>query len=117
MVNQSIVPELLKAWISHLPAIIAFVAALIVIMVKWQVAPRASLLAFLGVVLNLLMAIVTPAFYVWLPRAYMNDASPGSHERLGQIYLILSVVISLIYAVSFLLVFSAVYAGRSKNGA
>jgi putative ABC transport system permease protein len=48
-----------------------------------------------------------------------DQAASGVNTILVIFYalLALSVVISLIYAVSFLLVFSAVYAGRSKNGA
>lgn len=115
-VNESLVPQLLTAWASHLPAIIAFIAALIVIMVRWQQAPRPSLFALLGTLLGLFMAITMPAIYVWLPQLLMKNSSGNYGESVGRAFLLLNIVGSVLYAVSFLLIFSAVYMGRRKDG-
>ncbi len=110
--------ELLEAALrmlaGQIPMLLAYAVALIIVIMRWREAPRASTLALCGLLFGLFLLVVMPFLYTWVPRRLTaGSSSPGEIQG---IYTIINIAGSIGRAISFGLLFMAIYAGRRPPG-
>lgn len=101
----------LRSWMFAAPFFIASVVALIVSMVRWRSAPRASLLTLLGILVGLAAWAFMPMLYAWVPSFSGGYSDPS---RLQLIYAVLRILHSCADALALILLVCGVYSGRPR---
>jgi D-alanyl-lipoteichoic acid acyltransferase DltB (MBOAT superfamily) len=104
----------LSALVGQIPMLLAYAVALIIVIMRWREAPRASLLALCGILFGLFLLVVMPFLFTWVPRR-LNAGS--SMTEISRIYTVLGIAGSIAHAISFGFLFMAIYAGRRSPGA
>jgi hypothetical protein len=109
---STVLPMLLSMFTPQVPIILVSVVALVVILVKWKLAPQACLWALLGFGLRLVLCVVVPVVQTLVQYSAMHgERSP---QNMGLIFTGLSVLWSGLGAVSYGFMLAAIFAGRSK---
>ena len=112
METTKIFTDVLKGILFQLPIFLASLAGLIVVIVCWRRSPAASLWAVLAFGLSLVLCIVIPVVQQVMWRMMMERAM-GFDTR-NTINMALTVVWSLLRAVSYVFLLIGVYAGRKS---
>jgi hypothetical protein len=107
---SALIGEFIVGLVTHIPMFLAYMVAIIIVIVRWREAPRASLLALLGMLLGLLVILVWPVIITWLTRR-----DTGSFDSARSMWIAVGVLGSLMHAVAFGLLFAAIYAGRASS--
>ncbi|MEZ0389578.1 MAG: hypothetical protein ACAI34_21040 [Verrucomicrobium sp.] len=100
----------LSMLMGQIPMLLAYAAALIILIVRWRQAPRASMLALCGVLFGLFLMVLMPLLYAWLPRRHVSGG--GSTAEMSTMVGIVSIAGSIAHAVAFGFLFLAIYADR-----
>jgi hypothetical protein len=106
--DTSFFSEAFRIFIQQAPILVVSLAAVIMAVVKWRQAPTPSLLCFLGFGLILLLSLVSPVVYTWLPRL-MRDR-PG----LGGVYTAIGILHAFLLAIAFAVILLAIFADRNR---
>jgi hypothetical protein len=100
----------------NIPMLLAYAAALIIVITRWRVAPRVSILALCGVLLGLFLVLVTPLVYTYLSRTLSSGSSGSGSSTMSitSVYAVVGFVTSLVHAISFGFLFLAIYKDRQS---
>lgn len=102
----------LRMLAGSLPMLVAYAAALIIVITRWRVAPRVSMLALCGVLLGLFLIVAMPFVYTYLSRTLSSGGSSSSTMSISSVYAVVGFVTSFIHALSFGFLFLAIYKDR-----
>ena len=108
------VSMLLSTLAIQLPTLIVCLIGFVVVLIRWQEAPRAALWALLGFGLALMLCIVVPVVQTSVQRWVMAS---GDVARRAPIFGGLSILWSVLRATTYALLLAAVFAGRSPSRA
>ncbi|QIE99997.1 hypothetical protein [Roseimicrobium sp. ORNL1] len=94
-----------------LPMLLAYAAGLIIVITRWRVAPRVSMLALCGVLLGLFLVLAMPFVYTYLSRS-LSSGSGGSSMNISIVYTVVGFANSFAHALSFGFLLLAIYKDR-----
>jgi hypothetical protein len=100
----------LTMMLSQIPMMLAYATALVIVIVRWRQAPRASLLALCGVLFGLFLLVVMPLLQAWLIRKY--SVGGRSPSEMSMMFSVLGLGGSIAHAVAFGFLILAIYADR-----
>jgi hypothetical protein len=104
----------LRVLVGNIPMLLAHAAALIIVITRWRVSPRVSILALCGVLLGLFLLLVTPFVYTYLSRTLSAGGSGSSTMSITSMYAVVGFVTSLVHAISFGFLLLAIYKDRQS---
>lgn len=106
---QNVVGYIFRSLAYSLPMILIWLVGIVIAVLNWRKTPRVSLLAVIAL---LLFLVETFGFSIAYSALLYN--SRGNYGQFEWLYLILSVVRSLIASVAFGLLLAAIWVGRQK---
>ena len=109
---STMLPMLLSMFTPQVPILLVSLVALVLILVKWRLAPKACLWALLGFGLRLVLCVVMPVVQTLVQYSAMHG--DRSSQNMGLIFTGLGVLWSGLSAVSYGFMLAAIFAGRSK---
>lgn len=94
---------------TQLPVIIALLAGLIVVLVRWKQGGRASPWALAGFGAYLAVSLIGPVFYAFM----QYRVQEGGYQNVTIIYSVAGIIWSLLRAAGIVFLLVAIFAGRS----
>ncbi|WP_395739248.1 hypothetical protein [Prosthecobacter sp.] len=101
----------LASLLTQLPILLVSLVAVIMVVTRWNELPKASMWALLGFGLTLLLCIVIPVVQNSVQHWAIENRDL-SHDQRASIFTGLSILWSVLRAVSYALLLAAVFAGR-----
>ncbi|HEY2124859.1 MAG TPA: hypothetical protein VGG94_05290 [Chthoniobacterales bacterium] len=102
----------LSTFAVQVPVLVVSLTALLVILIKWQQAPRGSLWALLAFGLTLVLCLVIPIGQAGVQSWAMQSTVPIATR--ASVFAGLGVAWSVLRAITYVLLLVAVYAGRPR---
>ena len=103
--------SLLWNLLSDIPVLIALLVCMVFVVMRWKRAPKAALLALIGLVLLLLHTPIFEAVYALVPEMI---ASSGSVSSSSNTYFLLGLINFSAMAFAFGFLLAAVFVGRES---
>jgi hypothetical protein len=103
---------LLSTFTAQVPVLVVSLAAVLVILFRWQQAPRGSLWALLAFGLSLVLCLVIPIGQTGVQSWAIQSSVPMATR--ASIFAGMGVVWSVLRAITYVLLLVAVYAGRPR---
>lgn len=98
----------------QLPVLIALLVGLVIAIVRWRKTPRASLFAFLAILLVLFVTLVR-TFTDSALSLILYDVFYMDFTTIGIVHSILAIVYNLLMAISWALLFAAIFSRRTTK--
>lgn len=112
MENQDQIRMLLSMFAMQLPILLVCLVAGVIILVKWKQASHGSTWALLGFGLALILCVVIPVVQTSVQRWVVQG---GDIAHRAFVFTGLSILWSVLRAITYALLLVAVFAGRSKS--
>lgn len=108
------IKAVLASYAVQLPVILAWVAGLVIALVRWKTHPKVSMLAFIAFAVLLLQLLIDTYLNVWMPRWFVETRHLSSSE-VGNFMSVKGIVSNVVRTAMWVLVITALFGWRAKS--